>query len=246
MESTHPAYGKLMETCQELAFVNSSSSALHWDQETYMPPKALAYRAKQLAFLGGWAHRKFTSPETGRLIAECEDCGFPAESPEAVNVRQLRRAYDKQTKIPSALVEELSQTSSLSRQAWVDARTRRDFPHFQPFLEKLIALNRQVADHLGGSSCRYDTLMDQYEEGESSARLREVFSVFKKELSTFLPEAVELSRAIPRELLDGHYPRRKSGSTATWRQRLALTLRRGESTPRPTLSARSWVPATAA
>ncbi|MDL5053990.1 carboxypeptidase M32, partial [Oscillatoria laete-virens NRMC-F 0139] len=75
-----------------------------------------------------------------------------------------------------------------------------------PHLEKLIVLSQRMADCLATGENRYDTLLDEYEEGETSARLSGVFDRFRAEMAPLLPEAFELSRAIPRELLDGHYP----------------------------------------
>ena len=162
-QSPSLAYTTLVQKCNELTFIHSANSALHWDQETYMPPKALDYRSRQLAFLSGWAHKEFTSVTTGNLISECEQAGFSPDSVEGVNTRQLRHSYNKQTKIPSSLVEEMSQASTLARSAWVDARAKRDFALFLPHLGKLITLSQKMADYLGTGSCRYDTLMDEYE-----------------------------------------------------------------------------------
>lgn len=207
MTSPDPsAYDRLLEKCHDLALIHSTTSALHWDQETFMPPKALDYRSRQLAFLSGWAHQEFTSSETGALIADAQQMDFATDTVPGVNVRQLRRAYDQQTKIPSSLVEEMSKTSTLARSAWVEARAKRDFSLFLPHLEKLISLSQKKADYLGSASCRYDSLMDEYEQGESAARLRTLFAEFRKEVAGFVHEAIDLSKSIPGNLLDDHYP----------------------------------------
>ena len=41
---------------------------------------------------------------------------------------------------------------------------------FAPWLEKILDLTRQVADHLGYEGERYDALLDQYEPGMKTAR----------------------------------------------------------------------------
>ena len=48
---------------------------LYWDQQTFMPPKALEFRAEQLSYLGGRSHRLFTAPEVGAWLQTCEDAG---------------------------------------------------------------------------------------------------------------------------------------------------------------------------
>src|SRR5947207_9140651 len=123
-----PAYQALRERTRELALVDGAAALLSWDEETYMPRKGLAYRADQLAFLGSWTHRQFTAPEVGDWIQQCEEAGLIAESDEAANVREWRRSYDRQTRLPAELVAEFSRASTLARDAWAEARRRSEFP----------------------------------------------------------------------------------------------------------------------
>src|SRR5271163_2844132 len=59
------AYESLQQRSREIAGYNSAASLLSWDQETYMPPKAGAYRAEQLGQMAGLAHRLGTSADIG-------------------------------------------------------------------------------------------------------------------------------------------------------------------------------------
>src|SRR6478609_9551244 len=105
MSDIFPAYRKLLKCTQEIALLNSANSLLSWDEETYMPPKALDHRAAQMAYFSGRAHRLFTASKVGDWIAECEQHGFAPDSDEAANVREWRRSYDRKTKISARLVE---------------------------------------------------------------------------------------------------------------------------------------------
>ncbi|HWQ92487.1 MAG TPA: carboxypeptidase M32, partial [Clostridia bacterium] len=69
------AYKKLLERAREIALVSGAAETLGWDTETYMPPKALGFRAEELGYLGGHAHRLFTARRVGEWIAECEQHG---------------------------------------------------------------------------------------------------------------------------------------------------------------------------
>ena len=70
------AYQNLLARSQEIALIDGAGHLLSWDQETYMPPQALAFRADQLAYFSGCTHRLFTAPEVGDWIKACEDFGF--------------------------------------------------------------------------------------------------------------------------------------------------------------------------
>src|SRR5277367_969310 len=102
------AYECLQQRSREIANYNSAASLLSWDQETYMPPKAGAYRAEQLSQLAGLAHRLGTSAEMGDWLAACENHLPPCADEEememrAANTREWRRDYDRATKLPSRL-----------------------------------------------------------------------------------------------------------------------------------------------
>src|SRR6185503_11822255 len=136
-------YQNLLQRAREIALMDGASALLSWDEETGMPRKGLAFRAEQLAFVGGWTHRQFTAPEVGDWIKACEDHGFAAESDPGSNLREWRRQYDRQTKVPAELVEEFHRASTLARDAWTEARRRSEFSLFQPHLEKLLGLSRR-------------------------------------------------------------------------------------------------------
>ncbi|TAL05916.1 MAG: carboxypeptidase M32, partial [Verrucomicrobia bacterium] len=149
MSNEPAAYKKLLKRAREISFVGSTTAALSWDLETYMPPKALAFRAEQLAYLGGEAHRKFTAKKVGQLIAECEQHGFAPDSDEAGNVREWRRRYDRATKVPARLVEKMERIRAHAREAWKQARAESKFRLFKSHLQKLVDLSRQMADCWG-------------------------------------------------------------------------------------------------
>jgi carboxypeptidase Taq len=201
-----PAYQSLRERTRELALVDGAAALLSWDEETYMPRKGLAYRADQLAFLGSWTHRQFTAPEVGDWIKQCEDAGFVAESDEAANVREWRRSYDRQTRLPAELVAEFNRASTLARDAWAEARRRSEFPLFQPHLEKLLELSRRMAEHWGYEQTPYDALLEGNERGARAEPLRQLFRTLAPALVELLGAAQERSASIPADRLAGHYP----------------------------------------
>jgi len=140
------AYDELIRRMKEIGLLGSCAGLLGWDQRTYMPTKASPYRAEQLALLSGMIHQKFTDPEIGGLIGEVEGSALVTdpESAPAVNIREWRRSYDRMTRLPKALVEELTRTCALAHDVWVEARKASDFPKFRPYLEKVVGLKRRT------------------------------------------------------------------------------------------------------
>ena len=91
------AYAELIRRVKAISLLNSCGSVLHWDHQTYMPAKGAAHRAEQLALLAGLTHEQFTTPEIGELISRAEEGSARQElrSVSAVNVREIRRVYDR-------------------------------------------------------------------------------------------------------------------------------------------------------
>jgi carboxypeptidase Taq len=205
--TTDEAYAELIRRVKAIALLNSCGSVLHWDHQTYMPAKGSAHRAEQLALLAGLSHQQFTASEIGGLLSRAEEGSARREprSAVAVNLREIRRAYDRATRVPPALVEELARTAALAHDVWVDARRASDFERFRPWLEKLVNLKRQEAAAVGGGG-PYDALLDEYEPGETVERLTPIFA----ELRTSLVELVGRIREAPKQpdlaLLHRAYP----------------------------------------
>jgi carboxypeptidase Taq len=206
MNHAFPAYRKLLNRAREIALLDSAGSALSWDQETYMPAKALNHRAEQLAWLSGEAHRRFTVSKVGDWIAECEQHGFAPGSDEAANVREWRRSYNRKTKIPARLVEKFQRVRAHGREAWGEARKQSKFKIFRPHLQKLMDLHLQFSDLWGYTGSPYNAHLDEYEPGARAEDLRELFAKLRPEIVAILGPAVERSAATPRSILHGHYP----------------------------------------
>src|SRR5689334_8833604 len=136
------AYDELIRRCREDAHLSSASVLLGWDEETYMPRAAAAYRGEQMAYLAGLLHARATDPRVGELLAAVEGSDLVADpdSAEAANVRHLRVAYDRDGHLPQALVEEAARITPPAQQAWADARRQADYTVFRPWLETVLAL----------------------------------------------------------------------------------------------------------
>ena len=120
----------------EIMDLGAASAVLSWDQQTYMPPGGAEARAMQISTLTKTGHDWFVSDEIGQLLddLEAELSGADYDSFEASMVRVTRRAYDRERKLPTELVAELSKTASLARAAWQKSREESDFSQFDPYL----------------------------------------------------------------------------------------------------------------
>src|SRR5690554_2996008 len=98
----------IFEMARELALVRTSASVLGWDQETFLPAGAAKHRAAQLAWLATKAHEMSTSEDWRRALetAEAEE----SDERQRANLRELRRQFERETKLPVDLVARSSET----------------------------------------------------------------------------------------------------------------------------------------
>ena len=200
------SYEKLLAISREAAALQSIGYLLEWDQETYMPRSGNEHRAEQLALIASLAHEKITSEEVGELLEACaeETTGNDPLAVRSVNLRELRRRYDRQRKLPRRLVEELARTASLSHNHWIAARRHSDFEAFQPWLEKMVSLKRQQAEAYGYIDSPYDALLEDYEPGENEKNLERVFSALGKALPPLIERITAAARSD--SALTGEFP----------------------------------------
>lgn len=203
------AYARFVALSKEIKTLSSIGSLLYWDQETMMPQKGAEFRAQQIGAISALSHDRFVSDEMGRLL---DELAGPAASgalgPEAAaNVRETRRLFDREKKLPTELVKEIAETQSLAQEAWVRARKADSFAEFAPWLEKNIALQKKVAELVGYEKEPYDALLDVYEPGARAAEIAPLFAALRAEIVP-LVQAIQRSGRRP-PALEGRFPREK-------------------------------------
>lgn len=183
---TQNLYQELVQRYRDKVMLDSVAGLIGWDERTMMPEKGSAHRAEQMAVLAKIGHEKLTSPRIGELLGQLEGTELTKnpDADEAVNLREIRRLYDRAVKMPARLVEELARTVTRAQNVWQEARAKNDFPSFAPWLEKIVALKREEAQAVGYKESPYDALLEEYEPG---ATAREITAVFRDLQNDLVP-----------------------------------------------------------
>lgn len=197
-------YDRYLEITQKAADLQYAAAVLGWDQEVYMPPKGEQYRGRQLATLSTQAHELVTSPEYGNLLSELSQQGL--NDTQSANIRLSLEDYEKNKKLPSSFIDELTRQTSASYNAWIKARKANDFELYAPELEKMIALKKKQANLYGYEKHPYDALLDDYEKGATVTMLDPIFAALKQDLPPLMQKLQQLhfndgffSRHYPKE-----------------------------------------------
>jgi carboxypeptidase Taq len=172
---------KLAELKRRLLEINDLAAAgalLSWDHATYMPRCGAIARARQGAIVSRLAHERSVAPELGKLLEELEPyvAGLPYDSNEASLVRVARRDFEKAIKMPPDYVARVSAFGATAYDAWRRARPANDFTTMVPFLERAIDLGREYADFFAPYEHVADPLIDDADEGMTTASVRTLFA----------------------------------------------------------------------
>ena len=199
---------EIYDNTREIATLRSCMSVLDWDERTYMPRNGSENRANQVSLLAGMAHEKFVSPRIGEIINELVQNGLrpDQDTVDSANIRELKRIYEKEIKIPKSLVEELSRTITMSQGVWQEARQNSDFASFKPWMEKVVKLKQQQAEAVGYAKAAYDAMLDDFEPGASTEKIAQVFASLREELVSLITRIKESGRSPDASIITRDYP----------------------------------------
>ena len=202
------AYLELVQLSRDETVLSSCLEILEWDEEVCMPRGGVEHRAEQMALLAGLVHDRGTDPRYDELLSVVEQSSLvrDPESPTAVNVRELRRGYDRERRLPRRLIEESARVTALASQAWAEARRRDDFKSFARWLDRVFALAREEADAVGYVGARYDALLDDYEPGMTTERLTELFARLEAGLVKLVDSLRDQPAPAPGHVLARDFP----------------------------------------
>lgn len=184
------AYQCLFERFAMIADIDGAAAILSWDKAAMMPDGGATARGRSLATLSTLSHRFLTEPQVTDWLAEAQ----PPDDPwHKANLREMRRAHDQATALPSDLVEKLSLATSESEMVWREARAEDDFSLFAPKLETVIGLVREKAAALADTFglTPYDAQLDTYDPGRRAASFDAAFDDLAAYLPGLLDQVIE-------------------------------------------------------
>lgn len=206
--SPQDAITELKQKTREVSILETCGALLDWDERTYMPKGGSEFRAEQLGYVAGLTHSRIVDPRIGELLDIVRESdminGGPSDA--AVIVREITRVYDRATRMPQKLVEEITRTASLAQTVWQEARTKSEFALFKPWLTKMIDLKKQEAEAVGYTDDPYNALLDDYEPGARVATIEATLNNLRDELVGLLDKIKGSSRRPDPGILTRRYP----------------------------------------
>jgi carboxypeptidase Taq len=209
MSKSQKLFDELREHVAKTSLVVATKALLEWDQQTKLPDSASEFRSDQITHFAGEVHRRQSDVRLGELLEQLSETDLAGDphSDTGATIREMKREFDKQVKLPASLVTELARTTSRGQQIWVQARKTDDFALFAPTLKKIFELKRQEAEAIGYEDCPYDALLDEFEPRAKTRQVAKVLESLRQELVPLVSEIAASRAEISSGILHRHFPR---------------------------------------
>lgn len=182
-------YEKLEARFRQIQHLRDTLSIVSWDEQVMMPEGAGPFRNEAMADLQVVMQNLTTASEVGDWLAEVSESKSGLDEWKLANVREMRRIYIENTAIPPELNRKLSVARMNGEQQWRKMRKDNDWKGFQPYLQEILTLFRQVLAELRKANdlSAYDTALNMFSPGLSTKDVDLLFG----ELKSFIPGLIQ-------------------------------------------------------
>lgn len=206
-EALLKAFDTHYEKTKALSFVRSLMS---FDAHTIAPKDALAVEERSKV-MGHYALESFhhhNSKEYDQLIADLE--AIQSELTPAMRriIYLERREINRLKKINPKDYADYAVLLSKAQVVWEKAKEKNDFQAFAPTLEKIIGYVRKFAQaYQTVPGPLYNTLLDQYEEGNTIEQLDAFFATLKARIVPLLQNIQRSKKIIRTDFMKRPFPK---------------------------------------
>jgi len=189
---------------KELSTFGGIAALMGWDQMTYMPPMGALERSEQIALISRLSHERVVSDKLWNhieILSKSKNFEKLSVKDKKV-VTRLKKDVEKARLIPSNFVEKIAKTTTIAYPAWQEAREKSNFKIFLPHLEKIVELEKEYCGYINLPGPRYNSLLDDYEEGMTVDKLKMEFNYLKPHLIEILEKIKSSKLFIKQQEID--------------------------------------------
>ncbi|TFG29134.1 carboxypeptidase M32 [Candidatus Thorarchaeota archaeon] len=203
------AYQKLTEITRSIIQFRTAMGIVQWDLHTCMPPRGLEQRSEELSLLHRILHRMSTDKHIEDLLIELEKELTSYDSLQKREIEQMRRTYNRRSKIPEDLIAAESKQKTIATNSWQKAKQAKQWNIFEPELERLLSISKQHAEIMMesiNSKTPYDAMLDTYEPKMTSDELRRVFEDLRTSLVPLVKKYTNLCLDVRTDFMNKSVP----------------------------------------
>jgi carboxypeptidase Taq len=175
MSDVNQLYLQLEERMKRLADLNAAAALMQWDQETHIPKMSFEARAKHLSGLLSFAHDYFIDEKTRSLLDRLMEQTDILDEVKALSVKRLFKDYQRKTKLPASLIEQISLQTSQTYVIWEEEKKNQTAVRYFSALDELLKLKKEEAYLLNETGSIYTCMLEEYEPGMTEEKLNTLF-----------------------------------------------------------------------
>ena len=187
---------ELLELQKKIKAYSYASAMFEWDQATGASRKGIGTRAIARGVLAGDIYAIQTSDQMKGILEKLEANKEVLDQVTLAMVRECRKDYDDNTKIPKEEVIQYTQLIANAESAWEDAKNQDDFEIFKPHLEEIVSYSRKFIAYRGYSGHPYNRALDDFEPGMRVEMLDRFFDELKETVIPLVKQIKEMGQAI--------------------------------------------------
>lgn len=172
----------------QFRYNKSIESLFELDQWSALPAEGGAYRQQVAAHIAQQKASLFLSADAKSAAEYFSGANLDdiADDIERGLVRTFLFRYRNATQTPADLTREYSFLRADAMNKWKEAREKQDFRIFQPLLEQVFDLKKQIARAIDPNRPAFDTLVGLTDEGACNEEISREFSVLAEGLQDLL------------------------------------------------------------
>ena len=207
-----PLLERLRAVLAEVADLYHAQQILEWDARVSMPHAGAEARADVASTVTQLAHGRFVSDEVGKLLDDLDAAGHDPDSVEGALIRLTPARVGAREPDPLGAGRRDGAGERSGGRRVGRRESSSDFESFSPHLERQLELKRRYIACFPETDEPYDVLLDEYEDGLTTAQVEEIFGTPESELV----ELVERHRGESVDEIAGPYPVSASRTRARW------------------------------
>jgi len=193
VETTVKQFKELLE---KMKMLEGALGTVYFDALTGAPRGGADSRAKRMGFLQAEIFSLLVSDEMKNCLDTLAAHEDSLDEITRAMLRETRRNYEKEANIPVETVRAYSELTSKAHIVWEDAKASNDFASFAPYLERIIAMKKEMLAYRGSDELPYNQLLDDYEPGQTMETLDVFFAKLKAAIVPFFKELKESGKQI--------------------------------------------------
>ena len=205
------------KTLDKVALYYRVLGKVSFDMQCIAPKKGLQRASDDLTKLSSIPFKLTHSKKFMNTVDELYKNKEGLNEYEIKLIDNLYESKEKTKNITTKMQEEYNKATSESYLKWLECKEKGDFVAFKPYLEKVVNLTKErVLSRDKQGKTIYDTILNDFEKGNSIEILDSYFEKLKKEIVPMVKKIQNSKKVIRRDFLSNKVEIHKQEKFSKW------------------------------